>query len=247
MHKYGLLGKNISYSFSRTHFTEKFRREDIGAQYVNFDIPDISGFPGILKDNQDLQGLNVTIPYKEVILPYLDKLSPIAREIGAVNTIEFTPEGLTGHNTDYYGFLESLQPFLKDHHKQALILGTGGASKAVQYALESMDIKTLKVSRTSAAGTITYQDLDPTFLETHQIIVNCTPLGTHPDSTRIPPIPTEYLNDQHLVYDLIYNPPQTALMQQAAKKGAQVSNGYQMLLLQADKAWQIWNNKRKIH
>lgn len=242
MNKYGLLGRNISYSFSQTHFTEKFRQEGIAAQYLNFDIPDLSRLPKILEDNQDLQGLNVTIPYKESILPYLDKLSPIAREIGAVNTIEFTPEGLTGHNTDHYGFLESLRPFLKDHHKQALILGTGGASKAVQYALESLGINTQKVSRSSGVEIITYQDLSPAIIDAHQIIVNCTPLGTHPDITRIPPIPVEHLSNQHLVYDLIYNPAQTALMKQAAQKGAQVSNGHQMLLLQADQAWRIWND-----
>lgn len=247
MHKYGLLGRNISYSFSRTHFTDKFSRENIMAEYVNFDIPDLSHFPGILQDNKDLGGLNVTIPYKQDIFPYLDKLSPIAREIGAVNTIKFTQEGLIGHNTDYYGFSESIRPFLKQHHKQALILGTGGASKAVQYALESINIKTVKVSRSSGPGVITYEDLDPATLETHQIIINCTPLGTHPNITELPPIQTQYLSSQHLIYDLIYNPAQTALMQKAAEKGAQVSNGYQMLLLQAEEAWRIWNNKSEIH
>lgn len=243
MHKYGLLGRNISYSFSRTYFTEKFNRENINAQYVNFDIPSISDFPSILQNNEQLRGLSVTIPYKQEIFPYLDGLSPIAREIGAVNTVNFTQEGLIGHNTDYYGFLESIRPFLKDHHKQALILGTGGASKAVQYALESVGIKTLKVSRRSKTGIITYQELNPETFESYQIIVNCTPLGTHPNIIDIPPIKTEFLSSQHLVYDLIYNPAKTALMHRAEEKGAQVSNGYQMLLLQAEEAWRIWNKK----
>lgn len=242
MNKYGLLGRNISYSFSKRYFTEKFQKEGIAAQYLNFDIPDLAAFSEILEANPDLKGLNVTIPYKESIIPYLDDLTPMAREIGAVNTIEFSSEGLIGHNTDYYGFKESIRPFLEAQHQHALILGTGGASKAVQYALETLNIKTLKVSRTKAHNQITYDEIDTDILKKYLVIVNCTPLGTHPDVLRIPPIPISQLNNYHMVYDLIYNPAETALMQQAAEKGAQVSNGYQMLLLQAEEAWKIWNS-----
>ena len=233
MNKYGLLGKNISYSFSKKYFTEKFDKAGIAAQYLNFDLPHLGTFSEILGNHPDLKGLNVTIPYKETIIPYLSELAPTAREIGAVNTIEFSPKGLIGHNTDFHGFLESIRPFLKPEHKKALILGTGGASKAVEYAL---------VSRTKAPHQITYGEIDADLLKEHLVIVNCTPLGTHPDVLGIPPIPTDHLTKQHLVYDLIYNPAETALMQKASVKGAQVSNGYQMLLLQAEEAWRIWNS-----
>ncbi|MCX2839813.1 shikimate dehydrogenase [Salinimicrobium sp. MT39] len=242
MRKFGLVGRNISYSFSRKYFSEKFTSEGINATYENFDLQDIKQFPEVLDKNPELKGLNVTIPYKEVIFPFLDSLDETAQQIGAVNTIKVERNGsLTGYNTDYFGFSEALKPFLKLHHKKALILGTGGASKAVNYALNSLDIKTRLVSRSPSKNAISYQQLSEEILEEHTVIINTTPLGTHPKVEEYPPLPVNYLSSRHLLFDLIYNPPQTALMKLAAARGATVLNGEKMLELQALKAWEIWN------
>ncbi|WZL89289.1 shikimate dehydrogenase [Salinimicrobium sp. 3283s] len=242
MRKFGLVGRNISYSFSRKYFSEKFTSEGINATYENFDLQDIKQFPEVLAKNPELKGLNVTIPYKEVIFPFLDSLDETAQQIGAVNTIKVERNGsLTGYNTDYFGFSEALKPFLKLHHKKALILGTGGASKAVNYALNSLDIKTRLVSRSPSKNAISYQQLSEEILEEHTVIINTTPLGTHPKVEEYPPLPVNYLSSRHLLFDLIYNPPQTALMKLAAARGATVLNGEKMLELQALKAWEIWN------
>lgn len=240
--KYGLLGKNISYSFSRAYFKEKFEKEGIVASYENFDIPEISQFKSILKENPALKGLNVTIPYKEQVLPFLKELDPIAARIGAVNTIKVLPNGnLKGFNTDYFGFSEALKPFLKPYHEKALILGTGGASKAVYFALNELRILPIYVSRTPQAGHLKYEDLDEKVMTEHLVIVNCTPLGTSPRTEDLPPIPVELLGKRHLVFDLIYNPAETRLMALASKRGASVSNGLRMLELQAEKSWQHWH------
>lgn len=242
MRKFGLIGRNISYSFSRSYFSEKFNREEIRASYENFDLEDISGFPKVLKDKPELEGLNVTIPYKEEIIPFLDALDPIASEIGAVNTIRIDRSGkLTGYNTDYFGFTQAIKPFLKAQHSKALILGTGGASKAVAYALKNLGIKITFVSRKPSERSISYSVLDSEIMASHKVIVNCTPLGTSPNTSEYPPVPIEYLTQEHLIFDLIYNPPVTKLMELSKLRGATVVNGQRMLELQAEKAWEIWN------
>lgn len=240
--KYGLVGKNISYSFSRAYFTEKFENgNNKNHTYENFDIQQIFEFPGILKNNPDLKGLNVTIPYKEVVIPFLDKMSKNALKIGAVNTIKFSGNGKTkGYNTDFYGFKKSLKPLLKPHHQKALILGTGGASKAVAYALRLLEIDYILVSRAPSEHTLMYDEIDASTFEEYQIIINCTPLGTSPNIEICPDIPYDHFTEQHIAYDLIYNPEETLFLRKAKEKGAVTKNGYEMLVFQAEKAWKIW-------
>lgn len=242
MNHFGLLGKNISYSFSRTYFREKFMKSGIDASYENFELQTIEDFPALIRENPQLNGLNVTIPYKELIIPFLDDLDPVAQEIGAVNTIRFLPDGqLKGYNTDCHGFREAILPFLKYEYEKALILGTGGAAKAVEYALQSLDIQPSLVSRTPGSHQYSYRDLDRQVMQEHPIIINCTPLGTSPDTALYPDIPLEFITSQHLVFDLIYNPSVTRLMELSQRRGARSMNGSQMLKLQAEKAWEIWN------
>ena len=240
--QYGLVGKNISYSFSKAFFAEKFERENYkNHTYENFDIQEIFEFPGILKNNPDLKGLNLTIPYKEVVIPFLDKMSKNALKIGAVNTIKFSTNGKTkGYNTDFYGFKKSLKPLLKSYHKKALILGTGGASKAVAYALRLLEIDYILVSREPSEHTLRYDELDASTFEEYQIIINCTPLGTSPNVEVCPEIPYQYFSEKHIAYDLIYNPEETLFLKKAKENGAVVKNGYEMLVFQAEKAWKIW-------
>jgi shikimate dehydrogenase len=241
--RFGLLGRNISYSFSKGYFTDKFNDENFtGCSYENFDIPEIVVFPEIIKTNPDLKGLNVTIPYKETVMPFLSKLSKKAAQIGAVNTIKITKKGkLKGYNTDYYGFKKSLKPLLQLHHKKALILGTGGASKAVAYALDELGILYTFVSRDIKENTIDYNRINATTFDNYQIIINCTPVGTSPNTEASPLIPYEFFTDKHIAYDLIYNPAETQFLKKAAAKGAQTKNGLDMLIFQAEKAWKIWN------
>ena len=242
MHRFGLIGRNISYSFSRKFFAEKFAAEGIDATYENFDLQDISEFPEVLRKHPDLRGLNVTIPYKEAIFPFLNRLDPEALEIGAVNTIKVDSDGsLTGFNTDHEGFTGAIKPFLKTHHQKALILGTGGASKAVTYALLKLGIEPLAVSRKPSKNGILDTSLSGEILEEYKVIINTTPLGTHPNTEEFPALPIAFLDNRHLLFDLIYNPPQTKLMQLAMAQGATVLNGRKMLELQALKAWEIWD------
>lgn len=242
MSHFGLLGKNISYSFSRTYFRAKFQKLGIVASYENFELQDIRDFPSLIKAHPELKGMNVTIPFKEQVIPYLDDLDPVAQEIGAVNTIRFMPDGtLKGYNTDFFGFRESIIPFLKYEYEKALILGTGGAAKAVEYGLQSLDIQPAFVSRTRGSHQYSYQDLDRQIMQEHLIIVNCTPLGTTPDTSEFPDIPLRFISEDHLICDLIYNPAVTKLMELSAKRGARTLNGLKMLELQAEKAWEIWN------
>ncbi|MEO0037979.1 MAG: Shikimate dehydrogenase [Bacteroidota bacterium] len=240
---FGLIGKDISYSFSKKYFTEKFAQdlyED--CTYENFDIPNIEDFPSILKNNPNLKGLNVTIPYKESIIPYLDTVSDKAFQIGAVNVIRFTKKGnLKGYNSDWFGFKKSLEPLLQFHHKKALILGTGGAAKAVAFALDQIGITYSFVSREANPNTIDYSLINATTFDNHQIIINCTPVGTSPNTKDFPPIPYNYFSSQHIAFDLIYNPEETQFLKQAKKQGAVTKNGYEMLVFQAEKAWKIWN------
>lgn len=239
---YGLLGRNIEYSFSRSYFAEKFSAENIPASYRNFDIQDISRFPEVLRSTPELSGLNVTIPYKETVIPFLDQLDEDAGEIGAVNTIKFEKDGsLTGYNTDHFGFSESIKQHLRPEHTHALILGTGGASKAVAYALKQLGLETKFVSRRRSGDNFTYIDLDAEVLKKYKVIINCTPLGTSPNIEQHPDIPFQHLGKDHLIYDLIYNPAKTTLMKKAAQKGATCLNGLEMLRLQAEKSWEIWN------
>ncbi|WP_010231185.1 shikimate dehydrogenase family protein [Gillisia marina] len=242
MKTFGLIGKNIDYSFSRTYFNQKFSSEKIEAIYKNFDLAHITEFPVLLNENNDISGFNVTIPYKEAIIPYLDELDSTAKEIGAVNTIKIKEnEKLIGYNTDYFGFTEALKPYLKAHHKKALILGTGGASKAISYALQKLEIEFTYVSRTKSFGNFTYSELTSDIMESHNLIINTTPLGTSPNIEQNPPIPTQFLTSKHLVFDLIYNPSHTKLMKLALDQNAKVTNGLAMLEFQAEKAWEIWN------
>lgn len=244
MHKLGLLGRNISYSFSRKYFKEKFQNEGIdNVTYNNFDIEDINAFPDIIKTTEGLKGLNVTIPYKEAVIPHLDKLNKKAKAIGAVNTIKVTKKGkLVGYNTDCYGFIKSLKPHLRFRHKRALVLGTGGASKAVIYTLKKRGIKCNYVSRTASKHVkYTYNDLNEAIIAKHLIIINCTPLGTFPNVENCPDIPYNAITDKHILYDLIYNPEETKFLKHGKAKGAVTINGLNMLKLQAEKAWSIWN------
>jgi shikimate dehydrogenase len=240
---YGLIGKNISYSFSKKYFTEKFALGNlVDCSYENFDLQLIEEFPSIIANNPDLKGLNVTIPYKETVIPYLDKLSKNAAQIGAVNVIRFTKKGkLKGCNSDYFGFLKSLKPLLQPHHKKALILGTGGAAKGVAFALDQLGIFYTYVSREEKEGMIDYDRINATTFDNYHIIINCTPLGTSPNTKDFPPIPYTFFTEKHIAFDLIYNPEETQFLKKAKKKGAVTKNGYEMLVLQAEKAWKIWN------
>ncbi|NVK52570.1 MAG: shikimate dehydrogenase [Flavobacteriaceae bacterium] len=239
---FGLLGRNISYSFSSGYFNEKFN--DLGLKnhrYINFDIPTINDFSSLPK--QKVNGMNVTIPYKEEIIPFLDEIDDEAAEIGAVNTIKFLADGrLRGYNTDVFGFKKSLLPLLESHHTKALILGTGGASKAIKHALDILQIQSTFVSRNPEnSNQISYKNLTEAIIIEHTIIVNCTPLGTFPETKLFPDIPYQYINAKHLLYDLIYNPSETTFLKKGKEKGAVVKNGLEMLQLQAEKSWQIWN------
>lgn len=241
MKTFGLIGKNIAYSFSRNYFRNKFESENIPAVYKNFDLNKIVEFPDLISENPEIKGLNVTIPYKETIIPFLDQLDPIAKEIGAVNTIKIDSGKLTGYNTDYFGFMETLKPHLSKQHAHALILGTGGASKAIAYGLKELNINFKFVSRSPLAEDLSYSELNKCHFEKYKLIINCTPLGTHPKTEEFPQIPAAHFTPEHLLFDLIYNPPITKLMELALKNGAKAFNGQKMLELQAEKAWEIWN------
>lgn len=243
---YGLIGKNISYSFSRGYFNSKFQDEGLSDSfYTNFDIQDIAAFPDILKNNNNIKGFNVTIPYKEQIMPFLDDLDETAREVGAVNTIAIDNGKLIGHNTDYYGFLQSIKPLLQPHHKKALILGTGGASKAVAYVMKLLKINFKFVSRNPKLKQFSYSDINSGILQNYSIIINTTPLGTFPEVSQKPDLPYKQLTPEHLLFDLIYNPEETAFLKEGKKKGALTANGSTMLAQQAEQAWKIWNTTSK--
>lgn len=245
---YGLIGYPLGHSFSQDFFNQKFESESIDAQYVNFEIPSIADFPSVIAANPSLYGLNVTIPYKEKVIEYLDELDPQASAIGAVNVIKPRRNakgeivGLKGYNSDIIGFVDSIKEFIKPYHTHALILGTGGAAKAVEQGLLSLGITPLKVSRSAGKGKITYGDLTPEVMELHKIIVNTTPLGMYPRIDECPDIPYELLTPRHLCYDLLYNPDVTLFMKKSAEHGAVTKNGLEMLLMQAFAAWNIWNS-----
>lgn len=237
---FGLIGFPLSHSFSKGFFTEKFSREQIsGCTYENFPIPDIAAFPALWEENPGLEGLNVTIPYKQAVMPYLDDLSDAARTIGAVNCIRRAGNRLIGHNTDVLGFGRSLEPLLAAHHTQALVLGTGGAALAVKYALQKLNITFSEISR---SGPLTYESVTPEMMAAHKLIINTTPLGMYPNVDAAPPLPYAAAGPEHLFYDLVYNPPETLFMKKGLERGAAVKNGYEMLILQAEASWEIWNS-----
>ncbi len=242
---FALVGRNISYSFSRGYFTDKFKDLNLdNHEYINFDIQEIKELTQKIKENKKvLKGLNVTTPYKLEVFNYLDKIDKKALKVGAVNTIKITKKGrLKGFNTDVYGFKKSLKPLLKIHHKKALILGTGGASKAIAFALDKLNIQYKFVSRSpDDKKQISYSELTQKKIASHHLIINCTPLGTHPNIDNCPDIPYEFLTENHLLYDLIYNPSETTFLRKGKEKGADIKNGLEMLEQQAEKAWRIWN------
>lgn len=247
MDKYGLIGYPLGHSFSIGYFNEKFQNEGINAQYINFEIPSIEDLREVLDRNPELHGLNVTIPYKQKVIPYLDEVSPEARAIGAVNVIRVKHKGkdvkLKGFNSDVIGFTQSIEPMLETFHKKALILGTGGASKAIDYGLRSLGLETVFVSRFERPGTIQYDKLTPEDIQEYNVIVNCTPLGMYPKVDTCPDLPYEAMNNRTLLYDLIYNPDETLFMKRGKKQGATVINGLEMLLLQAFASWDFWNSE----
>jgi shikimate dehydrogenase len=243
---FGLIGYPLSHSFSKKFFTEKFEKEGIAdCQYELFPIMEISLMPQLLT-NKDLEGLNVTIPYKVAVIPYLNEMDDAARAIGAVNCISVNHDQdlpfLKGYNTDAYGFEESLKPLLETHHRQALIFGDGGAAKAVKYVLHKLGIPYLSVVRTAAEGCIGYEEVTPVLLQEYQVLINTTPLGMSPNPDTCPSIPYESLGPEHLAYDLVYNPAETLFLRQAHARHAVTKNGMEMLELQAERSWTIWNS-----
>lgn len=243
MNTYGLIGYPLGHSFSQRFFTQKFEEEHIEAQYLNFELEDLTTIKEVLKD-KTIKGLNVTIPYKKNIFAYLDEVSDEAKAIGAVNVIKLIRENnqlkLVGYNSDIFGFKESIRPLLKPFHQKALVLGTGGASNAIKVGLSQLGITTQSVSRTKQDDTITYNEVTKEVLTEYNIIVNCTPLGTYPNIEGAPDIPYQHLSTQHLLYDLVYNPAETSFLRQGRVQGATTKNGLEMLYLQAIKAWEIW-------
>ena len=238
---YGLLGKDIEYSFSRNYFNERFQKEEINAQYINIDLQDIEELKAVF-EKENLSGMNVTIPYKEDVIKFVDRLSPVAKAIGAVNVVKFEKDGtLTGYNSDYYGFKNSLMPLLKEIPKKGLILGTGGASKAIKHTFENLGIEPMFVSRTKKEGRYTYEELTKEIIEENLLIVNSSPVGTFPNIDDAPAIPYEFLTDKHMLFDLVYNPERTAFLKKGIEQGASVLNGSRMLVLQAEESWDIWN------
>ena len=242
---YGLLGYPLVHSFSQNYFNQKFESENIDAEYINFEIPDVGMLMEVVAENENLNGLNVTIPYKEQVIPFLDEIDPAASEVGAVNVIKFIrgKDGLRlkGYNSDIIGFTDSIKSLLKPHHQSALVLGTGGAAKAVSYSLRKLGLEVQLVSRRKSANTLVYEELTKNDLKNHKVIVNTTPLGMYPNGDTCPDIPYRYLTSQHLCYDLIYNPDETLFLKNSRLAGAQVKNGLEMLLLQAFASYSIWN------
>lgn len=248
MDKYGLIGYPLGHSFSISYFNQKFADEGINAKYENFEIMSIDQLQEILDTNTTLRGLNVTIPYKEKVIEFLDSITPEAQAIGAVNVIRVIHEGknikLKGYNSDVIGFTQSIEPMLdKKWHKKALILGTGGASKAINYGLKSLGLETVFVSRYQRPGTIQYETITPEVVKEYNVIINCTPVGMYPHTEECPPLPYEAMDYHTILYDLIYNPDETLFMRKGREQGAEVKNGLEMLLLQAFASWEFWHEK----
>ena len=248
MDKYGLIGYPLGHSFSISYFNQKFEDEGINAKYENFEISSIDQLQEVLDTNPNLKGLNVTIPYKEKVMEYLDSITPEAQAIGAVNVIRVWQDGknlkLKGYNSDVIGFTQSIEPMIDPNwHKKALILGTGGASKAINYGLKSLGLETVYVSRYERPGTIQYASITPEVVKEYNVIVNCTPIGMYPHTEECPPLPYEAMDHHTILYDLIYNPDETLFMKRGRQQGAEVKNGLEMLLLQAFASWEFWHEK----
>lgn len=249
MKRYGLIGRPLGHSFSRTYFQAKFEREGLDRhRYDLFELPDIGGLPRLLEDTPDFCGLNVTIPYKQSVLPFLQRVDPLAAAVGAVNTIAFTPGGLVGHNTDVHGFRTLLAPLCaglqdkgSDIRPRALVLGSGGASRAVAYVLREAGIRFRIVSRDRSRGDLTWEMLDPTVIKVCRLLINTTPLGMHPDTGMVPPLPYAALTPKHVLIDLVYNPERTLFLRNGEAQGARTIGGLDMLHAQAEEAWRIWN------
>lgn len=242
MKLYGLIGKPLTHSFSKGYFSQKFAEEGIvDCRYENFELPHINELPRLLQSHPQLCGLNVTIPYKEMVLPFLDQKNEIVETIGACNCIKIEAGKWVGFNTDVAGFKNSIAPQLKPHHKKALVFGSGGASKAVEYALGELGIECTIVSRKDSENSLGYEAIDDSILKENKLLINTTPLGMYPNVDDDPPIPYEYLTPDHFLYDVIYNPVMTRFLAKGEERGAQICNGHQMLLLQAEESWRIWN------
>ncbi|WP_276133316.1 shikimate dehydrogenase family protein [Polluticoccus soli] len=237
---YGIIGYPLGHTFSPGYFTKKFADEGIDAVYKSFPLEQITELPELLQQQTELRGLNVTIPYKEAVLQYLDETDAAAKAVGAVNCIHITDGNTKGYNTDIIGFEQSLLPLLQPHHRRALVLGTGGAAKAVAYVLNKLGIDYRKVSRSGQPEVVSYDDLTPELISAHTLIINTTPLGMYPDIYSFPPIPYDAIGAEHLLYDLIYNPAETRFLSLGKANGATVKNGMEMLHLQAEASWQIW-------
>lgn len=241
MRHFGLIGYPLSHSFSAQFFKDKFAKEGItDAVYELYPITSLAAFPALVT-NHRLSGLNVTIPYKQEVIAYLDEVSPVVAVIGACNCIHIRNGRSMGYNTDVIGFAQSLRPLLKPHHRAALVLGTGGAAKAVIYVLKQMGIEYLSVSSSNKEGSISYESLDKDILQRHTIIINTTPLGMYPHVDKLPPVPYQYIDNSHLLYDLIYNPAETVFLREGKARGATIKNGLEMLIIQAEESWKIWN------
>lgn len=243
MKRYGLIGYPLSHSFSQKYFTDKFQRENIvDCIYENFPLAGISEFPSLIQQHPDLCGLNVTIPHKEKVIPFLSAQSDVVKTIGACNCIKIENSTLTGHNTDVTGFEQSVLPYLQNYHKRALVLGTGGAAKAVHYVLNKLDIVFLEVSRTpSGARQLSYEQVDEAVIGEHRLIINTSPLGMYPNINECPPLPYQALTSKHYLFDLVYNPEKTLFLQKGEAQGAAIKNGHDMLIIQAEESWSIWN------
>ncbi len=244
MKQYGLIGYPLGHSFSKIYFTEKFEIEQINAQYNLYELDDISKFELLIHD-VELNGLNVTIPYKEKVIPFLDELDETAQKIGAVNVIKVSHNNnkvtLKGYNSDAIGFEEAIKPHLKSYHNKALILGTGGASKAINYVLKKLHIETTFVSRNAGSSNLNYKELNQVIILNNLLIINASPVGTFPNTDQCPDIPYQYLTEKHILYDVVYNPSETLFMKKGKNQGAQTFNGEGMLIGQAEAAWEIWN------
>lgn len=243
MRRFGLIGYPLSHSFSKKFFSEKFEAEHIlDCVYENFPISSMAEFPKLLQQYPDLQGINITIPYKKDVISHLTEVTPVVASIGACNCMHIQGKERIGYNTDVVGFRKSLEPFLQAHHTKALVLGTGGASAAVCYVLQQLEIPYLLVSRKQDTHTISYQQLSENLLSSHTLLINTTPLGTFPKVEEYPPLPYQWVTPQHHLYDLVYNPTETLFLRYGKEKGATIQNGFEMLIEQANESWRIWNS-----
>jgi shikimate dehydrogenase len=241
--QFGLIGFPLSHSFSKGYFADKFSTENISdARYENYPIDSIDLFPELWEDNASLQGLNVTIPYKKAVIPFLQFPSTVVESIQACNCIRLYEGALYGYNTDVIGFEQSLRPFLQPHHQKALIFGTGGAAAAVEWVMKKLGITYQLVSRTEAEGCITYASLNTDMIASHTLLINTSPVGMYPNVDEAPNLPYEAITKEHHMYDLVYNPAQTKFLELGAKQGATIQNGLEMLHIQANASWEIWNS-----